>query len=155
MNRLRAALQALRSTVGSKPCSFPWLWRNFQVVESLWGQHPYSQQTDMQQGCEGLGVDSTALSWSSSPWDGQTTRWGAKLAPCHPQVSRAQMASLLPHPHWPQSHTPINPPSTMSSCSPSAAALLRLHWAGSCETLLFLSQNVLQFPLWVISLSQV
>lgn len=76
----------------------------------------------MQQGSEGLEVDSTALSWSCSPWDGQATSWVAKLAPCHPQVRRVPMASLLPSPHWPQSHIPNDPPFTMNSCCSSAAS---------------------------------
>lgn len=92
----------------------------------------------------------TALSWSCSLWDGQATRWEAKLAPCHPQVWRAQMASLLPHPHWlnPTPQLSIPPPRAV----PQLQALLLQHWAGPCKTLLFLSQNV---HLGVISLSQV
>lgn len=114
------------------------------------GQHPFSQQTDMQQGSEGLEVDSTAghvaLGMARQPgewphWPHATLRWGEL---------KWLLCFHIPTDLSPTPQLSLPPPPALSI--PHLQALLLQHWPGSCKTLLFLSKNV---HLWVLSLSQV
>lgn len=122
-------LQALKSTDRSKPCSFAgcggtsrWLraCKNNTLPPSRWVC-----------GSQGLQVESTALSWSCSPRDGQATRWAAKLVLCHPlgkKSSENRFASTsppIPVPH-PSPDSTTSSPSPLAT-NPAPAALSSFH----------------------------
>lgn len=128
-----------------KNMKFPQLWRNLKVVESLWGQHPSSQQMGMQQGSQGLKVDSTSLSWSCSPWDGQGARWAGKLAPWHPEGEWSLnnfFASTSPPTSIPHPNLPLLPPWALAlhSCC-TEQVHLKLHSSPVKMCMIFLFET--------------